>query len=493
MQMDEAHQQPTPASGITSGMRVLVMGLGVHGGGLGVARWLLRQGATVTVTDMASAERLAQPVAALEQTARECGAQVSYVLGEHRAEDFSSHEMLVVNPAVPPHSPWLALARSTGIRMETEMTLFFRCCPGPILGITGTKGKTTTTMLTGAILRQQEPDTVVAGNLRVSALEALDRMSATTPVVLELSSFQLMGLGEAGLSPAYAAVTNLSPDHLNYHGTMMDYARAKQTIFRHQSAQGVAVLPEDLLHAPTGTDAAYDWADAAATSSGQVLMFSTRPGSSADCRITAQGQVMLHDEVLLDVDDLQLPGTHNRENLLVAAALARSFGVSADNIRAAVRGFGGVEHRLETVRTLDGVRYINDTTATNPVAAQVALRSFDEPLVLLAGGAAKQLDTAAFARDIAQRVKVLVLLAGSATEQLQQEVAAQAGPHLRMLGPYDDFAAAIRAAQQAAESGDVVLLSPGCASFGMFHNEFHRGDEFRRIVSHELSTRVAID
>jgi UDP-N-acetylmuramoylalanine--D-glutamate ligase len=474
------------------GKRVLVMGLGVHGGGLGVARWLLRQGAQLTITDMASAEQLAAPLAALEQAEQTYQTRITYVLGEHRAEDFADHEVVVANPAVPPDSPWLARARAAGAQVETEMTLFFRACPGPILGITGTKGKTTTTLLTGAILRQRYPETVIAGNLRVSALEALDQIGPTTPVVLELSSFQLVGLGAAGLSPRYACVTNLSPDHLNYHGSMAAYARAKQQIFLHQSPQGVALLQAELLAQP-------DWQAAAAACAGRVQTFHAEPGAQpgaqpdaqqpADYQISAAGQLIYQDTPLLDVAAIQLVGRHNQANVLAAVALAHSFGCAAEPIRAAVRDFRGVEHRLERVRTLDAVQYVNDTTATNPAAAQAALHSFAAPLVLLAGGADKQLPLEALAASIVQRVRVLVLLAGSATPRLHQAVlAAQAaGAHeLLVLGPYDDFAAAIRAARAAARAGEVVLLSPGCASFGMFHNEFHRGDEFRRIVQHEL-------
>lgn len=473
-------------------MRVLVMGLGVHGGGLGVARWLLRQGAQLTITDMASAEALKQPLAILSQAAQECGATIRYVLGEHRAADFTSHDMIVINPAVRPDSPWLALAREAGVRIETEMTLFFQHCPGPILGITGTKGKTTTTLLTGAMLRQQYPETVVAGNLRVSALEALEHVTSTTPVVLELSSFQLVGLGEAGLGPGYACVTNLSPDHLNYHGSLRAYALAKQQIFLHQFDPGVVVLNEDLMEAGSLVNQTLPgWSDAAAGPAHTLRTFSVQPGSDAYCHVTEQGQVVYDNEHILDLEDIQLPGLHNRANVLAAVTLARSFGINSTQIRTAVRDFRGVEHRLELVRVLNGVYYINDTTATNPAAAEAALRSFDAPIVLLAGGANKQLEFDSLARCIVQRTRALVLLAGSATSELHQAVlhhsAAREREAMPMIaGIYSDFAEAIRTARQLAIPGDVVLLSPGCASFGMFEHEFHRGEEFRRIVLHEL-------
>src|SRR6185436_10996957 len=217
------------------GKRALVMGLGVHGGGLGVARFLVGQGAEVTITDLRGPELLKPALDAL------AGLPIRYVLGEHRDADFRAADLVIRNPAVPRESRYLQIARAEGAAIEMEMTLFFRLCRGPILGITGTKGKTTTTLLAGAMLRSRYPDTIVAGNLRVSALEALPRITAGTPVVLELSSWQLEGLGEAHLSPQYACVTNISPDHLNRYGGMADYAEAKKQIFRWQGADGVTV------------------------------------------------------------------------------------------------------------------------------------------------------------------------------------------------------------------------------------------------------------
>lgn len=484
------------------GRRVLVMGLGVHGGGLGVARWLLRQGAVVTVTDLASPEALADSIAALDAAAAAIGAEVSYTLGEHRAADFTSHDLIVVNPAVRPDSPWLALAQAAGASVETEMTLFLRACRGPVFGVSGTKGKTTTTLMLAAMLRQRFPDTVVAGNLRVSALEALDSIGPATPVALELSSFQLERLGAAGLSPPYALLTNFSPDHLNWHGSLEAYAAAKRQIYWHQAPDGVVALngadaPSVAafpLHdgverrggraiavcagrawAPTSGAVGRPWADVAATS--VTLRGTTVYWSDPDRVFGAAAE-----EPLFACDDVRLPGSHNLANAMMAAALARAFGVDGEAIRAALQAFSGVEHRLELVREVDGVRYVNDTTATNPAAALAALEALSSPIVLIAGGADKNLTFEALGAAIARRVKALVLLAGSATPRLAEAVRAHAVTPLPIEGPYDDFSRAIRAARDLASPGDTVLLSPGCASFGMFRNEFHRGEEFRRIV-----------
>lgn len=450
-----------------AGKRVLVMGLGVHGGGLGVVRWLLRHGADVTVTDLAAAEMLAEPKAQLDTFAAEIGKQVHYTLGEHRAEDIQAADLLVVNPAVRPDSPWLALARSYGVRIETEMTLFFRACPGPILGVTGTKGKTTTTLMLAAMIRQRYPDAVVAGNLRISALDALEKIGPQTPVVLELSSFQLERLGEAGLSPDYALLTNLGIDHLNWHGSFAAYANAKRQIMAHQDEDGIAVLPPEQ---------AKTWGRGR---SGIISFSLSDP--TADATVDADGYLRYRDVILAHRSDLRLPGTHNLANALAAATLAYHVGIEPQAIVAALHKMTTVEHRLELVATIDGVRYINDTTATNPSATAAALATVAGPIVLIAGGADKDLDLVYLADTIAQGAAAVVLLQGSATPRLQT-LLSQRAPQLPLAGPFADLSTAVATARSLAQPGGAILLSPGCASFGMFRNEFHRGEAFRQIV-----------
>lgn len=459
-----------------AGKRALVMGLGVHGGGTGVARFLALQGADVTVTDLRGPDDLRASLDAL------AGLPIRFVLGEHREDDFRRAEIVVRNPAVPPSSRYLQVARAAGATIEMEMTIFFRLCPGPILGVTGTKGKTTTTLLLGAMLREQVPDTVIAGNLRISALEQLPAITATTPVVLELSSFVLEGLGEAGLSPKIACITTLAPDHLDRHGTMEAYIRAKEQIWRHQRSGDTVVLnaespimrtmtvveqrPDDVIWFAGTAHSALEHGRRAAFWQGDELIWRDHRGEQ---------------HVICTRDDVRLCGAHNLGNVAAAAAVARAFGVTPEHIRRAVRMFTGVEHRLELVRELDGVRYINDTTATVPTAVIAALRAFDDPVVLIAGGADKQLPFDDLACEIAGRVKAVVLVHGTATPRLQQALW-RVAPSVEVCGPFDDFTQAITTARHLTTPGDIVLLSPGCASFGMFRNEFHRGEAFRRIV-----------
>ncbi len=473
--------------------RALVMGLGVHGGGLGVARFLVQHGADVTVTDLRSPEALQSSLHALRDL------PIRYRLGEHRDEDFQSVEIVVQNPAVPRSSRYLQLARDAGAAVETEMTLFFRLCPGPILGVTGTKGKTTTTTLAAAMVREQFPDTVVAGNLRVSALEQLAHIGPNTPVVLELSSFALEGLGEANLSPRYACVTNISPDHLDRYTSIEAYAEAKRQIFLYQSDKGVVVLnARDRTVASWAADAPGrvvwfdEQRDQLHTDERATLFYGDRGLLWNEPSTHVAGDRPIYLEQIAQPGDVRLPGAHNLANVAAAAALAKAFGITSENIRRAIQSFRGVEHRLELVRELDGVRYINDTAATVPEAAIAALRSFDAPIVLIAGGADKRLTFDAFAQTITGRTKAVVLLDGTATPKLHAALDAAsgaAGSQLTVVGPLNNFEAAVRTARDLAAQGDIVLLSPGCASFGMFRNEFHRGEEFRRIVA-ELESRT---
>lgn len=461
--------------------RVLVFGLGVHGGGLGVAQWLVRQGAIVTVTDLKTAEQLQSSLDVLRDL------PIRYVLGEHRDDDFVNTDLIVRNPGVPRESLFLQIAREHNIPVEMEMGLFVERLPrgmAQVIGITGTKGKTTTTLMVGEILKRANPKTVVAGNLRVSALELLDQIDADTPVVLELSSWQLEAFPPHKISPHIAAITNISADHLNRYRDLDDYAEAKATIFRYQQPGDFLVLNFDnkLL------------TRFAPQSFGKVVWTSaTRALKDGACR---EGEWLVWKwdgatRKILRVSDLRVPGLHNVANALTAIALAAiavgdpanfSGNATPDQIADALTEFRGVPHRQELVRELNGVRYINDTTATAPAAAIVAIETFAPNIILITGGADKSLDFAEMARVIASKVKRVILLEGTATEKIVRALH-DASTDDRIAGRFDDLQRAVERAKEIAQSGDVVLLSPGCASFGMFANEFERGEKFKFVVS----------
>ncbi len=458
------------------------MGLGLHDGGLGVTRFLAEQGADVLVTDLRSAQVLAPT---LEKLA---GLPVRYRLGEHREEDFRQVDLVVRNPAVPRESPLLAVARQAGAVIEMEMTLFFKLCPSPfVLGITGTRGKTSTTVLAGALLREWRVDTVVAGNLRVSALEKLAEIGPDTPVLLELSSWQLEGMGEQHLSPPYAAVTNMSPDHLNRYRDMADYADAKRQIYRWQERSGRVVLnADDPLVRTFAEDAP-----------GRVVWFSLERSDQVGAWLAGdEFRWTTGPEGSPQVEScpaalLKVPGRHNQANALAAIALVSAAGCPAEAIRRGLANFKGVPDRLELVREVANVRYYNDTTATSPAGTVAALEAFTaDPgqIVLIAGGADKKLDFEPMAQAIVAsarsgRLKKLILLEGTATPRLIQALQeAGVGAELVSGPPFASFAGAVAAAREKAVSGDLVLLSPGAASFGMFLHEFDRGSQFRTIV-----------
>lgn len=476
-----------------SGKRVVVMGLGLHGGGLGVTRWLLNQGAHVTVTDLKNAQELAPSLAAL-RSSLEAGARpgamrgpgsfedarIELVLGEHRESDFTGADLIIRNPGVPRESRFLALAKEHHVPIRMEMGLFFEQLPrggDQVIGITGTKGKTTTTLMVGAILKKANPKTVVAGNLRVSALELLGQIDADTPVVLELSSFQLEEFETLRISPHLAAITNIYPDHLNRYRDLDEYAAAKANIYRHQEIKDCCVLNFDnsaLTHLRSRVPS-------------RVVWFS-RLHPLKDGAFVDRGEIVWNEHGakshILPVPALGMDGEHNIENALAATAVASAWGAAPGAIGQALREFKGVPHRLEVVRQLKGVTYINDTTATAPVATIAALKALagrKKGILLIAGGADKGLEYEELARSVAQLRPLVVLLQGSATPKLERALRARGCGEL-IRGPFDRLDGAVMQAQQEAPPGSVVLLSPGAASFGMFANEFERGDKFREIV-----------
>lgn len=453
------------------GKRVVVMGLGLHGGGLGVTQWLLRQGAQVTVTDLKSEKELEATLQPLR------GAEVRWVLGEHREADFANADLIVRNPGVPRDSPFLQRARARGIPVRMELGLFIEQLPrgvAQVIGITGTKGKTTTTLMTGAILKAVNPKMVVAGNLRVSALELLERIDADTPVVLEMSSFQLEEFQELKISPHVAALTNVYPDHLNRYADMDEYAWTKAQIFLHQSPRDFVILNFDNPICTRLRPKAI----------GRVVWFSRTRRLKEGALVENDWLIWSDKETrtrVIPVNEL-LAGQHNVENALAALAIGATWGAPLETIANELKAFRGAPHRLELVRELDGVRYINDTTATAPqatIAALDALAGQGGKIHLIAGGSDKGLAYEPMANKIAESNARVILLEGSATPKIASALQAAGAEIGARAGSLDE---AIRAAREAAKQGDVILLSPGAASFGMFANEFERGDAFRAIV-----------
>ena len=448
------------------GRRVTVMGLGSFGGGGGLARYLAEQGASVTVTDLKDAAALQGALEALR------GLPIRFVLGEHRADDFTGADRVFVNPAVPLASPYLELARAHGVPLDSELNLFVRRCPAPIVGITGSVGKTTTTSLLGSILQHHDPRTLVGGNIGGSLLSRLPVIQPDTPVVLEISSFQLEHLDWLEYSPAVAVVLNLAPNHLDRHGTMAAYQAAKEVILAYQTPDDVAVL---------------NWDDAtvrtmAARGRGRRLFYSVqeplesgvyRDGSALVLASGSERRVLCHDS------DLRLRGLHNLGNAAAAAAAAATLGVPPAAIASGLNAFTGLPHRLEWIADKRGVSYYNDSKATTPLSTQWALQAFEQPVLLLAGGYDKGTPFDDLAHVMQSCVRTAFLYGHTAPKLADALERVPTPPDVIQLPTLDD---ALHRAAALARPGDVVLLSPACASYDQFPHYEARGNHFRALV-----------
>jgi UDP-N-acetylmuramoylalanine--D-glutamate ligase len=452
------------------GKRVTLLGLGSHGGGVGVARFLANHGAFVTVTDAKPAESLVESVAALD------GLPIRFVLGGHEEWDFTKAgaDLVVRNPGVPRKAAMLERARENGVPVEMEMSLLFKLAPGPMIGVSGTKGKTTTSTLLGLMLAAWKPETRIAGNMGIPALELLDLIDETTPVVLEISSWQIEALDEHQLSPHIAVLTNVSPDHLNTYSGYPEYAEIKRRLAAYQTPADMIVFNADDPELCSLAD----------TAPGQAIPFGQsvagRPG------MTVEGRTLTwrtgDREQVITLPDLafNLKGDYQAMNVAAAAAAALAYGAPIEAVEAGIAAFEGVPNRGELVAEIDGVIYVNDTAATAPAAAIAALERFaDERVHLISGGANKALDLAPLADSIKRFASTLTLIDGSATPVLLELIGEAEFP---IHGPYRDMDSALEAARSDARPGDVVLLSPGVASFGVFTDEFDRGDQFRSAV-----------
>lgn len=454
------------------GKRVTLIGLGTRRGGLGVARYLAQQGAVVTVTDLRPAEVLRETMAELADL------PIRYVLGGHEERDFTPDgaDMVVRNPGVPRRAPLLELARSHGIPVEMEMSLFFRACAAPVIGVTGTKGKTTVSTLAGQMLREAWPEAVVAGNMGVSALDQLARLRPEVPVVIELSSWQLEALIEHRLAPRIAVLTLIAEDHLNTYDGFADYAATKRGIAHHQREGDTLVVYRQDREA---------WRAAQETAA-TVAPFGDGDDGEDGAWRTPEGLLWRWRGVEKRwplPESPALAGAHGQRNALAALAAAMLAGVDPEAAGRGLDAFQGVKDRMERVAVIDGVTYINDTTATAPVAAVAALDALARhggQIHLLAGGADKRLDPAPLADAAAYYGALTYLFEGTATPDLARCLRER---NVAACGPFATMEAVIEAARRAAVPGDVVLLSPGCASFGLFRDEFDRGEQFRKVVT----------
>lgn len=431
-----------------SGKRVTVMGLGLQGQGLWAAKIASRQKAKVTVTDLRTAKDLAPSLKELKNL------PIKYVLGRHRKKDFIESDLVVRNPSVPNDSKFLKIARAAKVPIEMEIGLFFLLAPiqrKNLIGVTGTRGKTTTTFLISRILAQAGLKSIVGGNIpQKPALSLLSKVDPKTTVVLELSSWQLEGLAHHRISPHIGLITNIYQDHLNRYQSMADYIAAKKLIFAFQKPEDFLVLNQENKQ-------------------------TKQLAQSARSRISYFSSSQLPPSLAAA---LKVKGKHNLENAAAAAVVAKLKGIDQGTIKKAFQGFRGLPSRLEFIRKVEGVSFHNDTCSTIPEATMAALETFKQPIVLIAGGADKNLNFTQLGQRIKKSsVRAVVLLGGDATDKLEKVLDKKI-----IQGRFNDFKKAVLRAKNLARPGEIVLLSPACASFGMFKNEFERGDRFRKMV-----------
>jgi UDP-N-acetylmuramoylalanine--D-glutamate ligase len=479
-------------------MNVLIMGLGLHGGGLESARYLLRHGAELTVTDLRDEKTLAPAIAELEAANRRPGKgggfPVRYVLGRHETADFERADMVIKNPGVRTDSPFLRAAR----RIETDISIFLTNSPARLIAVTGSKGKSGTASALHWVLsegRKGEGGAALpgkawlGGNITVSPLTFLDELGPEDDVVLELSSWQLGDLrgrlqnsGEALLKPRAAVITAIMADHLDRYGVIEAYVEDKRIIYRGQNEADVTVAGDDSwgrgFHRESrGRPLVYSERPLPEGVSGGWLTGPEGPGLARLYGVLPPG-IAAGETLELVPPRLLVPGFHQKKNLLAAGLALLDLGLPPALIRESLGAFPGIEHRLEFFHEAGEVRFYNDSAATIPEAAAAALRAFESPVVLVAGGSDKNLDFHPLAQA-AGRARALILLSGAGSDKLAGLLKA-AG--LDFTGPLDSIEAAAAAARKAARPGDTVILSPGCTSFGMFLNEFDRGKKWKTAV-----------
>ncbi len=441
------------------------MGLGLHGGGLSSAMFFAERGAYLTVTDLRDENILRPIINKLKKY------KIKYVLGEHREEDFINADLVIKNPAVPLSSPFLKLAK----QIETDISIFLKYNKRPIIAVTGSKGKSTTVSAIFEVLHQINNDTKLGGNITTSPLNFIDECKNKdgSAVILELSSWQLADLkGKNLLVPRISVITNIMPDHQNRYSSMEEYVEDKKLIYADQSNNDYLICNYNDKYGkifaqetnakvffvsagslPENTDGAYI--------------------DNYNCYVRIKGKV---EKVL--PKELKIPGEHNRLNLLYAAMVLRLYGIETGKISKGLENFTGIAHRMELVAIKNNVSWYNDSASTIPQATAAALKGAGNPVRLIAGGTDKKLDFNGTIEAFAL-AKEIYLLKGSATDRL---IKLLDNANIPYKGPYNNLKTVVKKAAKESQPGEIIIFSPGATSFGMFNNEFDRGDQFRQIV-----------
>ena len=471
-------------------MRVLIFGLGLNEGGVGSARFFAKKGDSVRVTDLKSDADLKPSLDALSDFTN-----IEYTLGEHKFEDIDWADLIIKNPAVKPENPYIEHALKNGKKVETDMGIFLEYVkPSQIIGVTGTKGKSTVASLIYEVLSKHQADTpgveskvksgshtgselLLAGNIGKSVLDTVEHIKPDTLVILEISSFQLEAFGEKRLSPKWAVITNIYPDHLNYYENMEEYMQSKKLIAKHQSKDDFLFIRKN--------DPVVDTRKFLGGIKSRIVRFSSND-LSENFKPTLQGK-------------------HNLENIAAALAVTKVFDIPEDETLKTLSNFKGVEFRMQLVYDKDGIKIYNDTTATTPEASIQSLETLhnlrshmesgnsDRRIVLITGGMNKNLNYTKYTTAVSNFVKELFFLEGDATDliisSLRKTTSHLRGEHevtpdhtLTIHGPYNNLSHVLKNVRSIVKKGDVVLFSPAATSFNLFQNEFERGRKFNEAV-----------
>ena len=447
-------------------LSVTVMGLGLNGGGLAAASFFAERGSQVTVTDLKSAAELEPSVKKLSGFSN-----IRFVLGEHRIEDFKNADLVIKNPGVKREGNiYLQNAR----RIETDISVFLSLSHAPLLAVTGSKGKSSTASALHYGLKALGYNAFLGGNITVSPLTFLEQTGSTTPVVLELSSWQLADLKNADFfKPQIAIITPIMSDHLNWYGTMEKYVADKKIIYKNmdKDCRLICSYGDRWGNEFAAESAAriYRYSEQALPEDIEGAFFTD--GVNGFCRVDGKCVHVLNEKS-------RVPGIKLKQNVLNAALALMLYGAHAEKLSEVMNGYAGIEHRMEFFYESNGVEFYNDSAATIPEAAEAALRAFSAPPVLICGGTNKKLDFTPLA-DRAYRAKSLYLLRGSGTDLLI-DLLKERG--IAYYGPFDGFDPLLAQLKSRLEKGDKVVLSPGAASFELFTNEFYRGNQFKQKV-----------
>lgn len=404
--------------------KVTIFGLGLLGGGVGTAEFFVKAGAKVTVTDIKKEEELKESIDKLKKY------KINFVLGRHRKEDFINADIVIKGPGVPSTSPYLDLARKNKVLIDTDVGIFFELCKNPIIGITGSKGKSTTAALLYNVLKKKFKNVLLGGNIGVSVLSLVSKIKKDSIVVLELSSWQLEGLLPHKKSPHIAIITNIFPEHLNRYKSFEEYMEAKKIIFKFQKKDDYLILNRDLKK--------YNF-----VSKSKIIYFSGK----------TEEAVMI---------------------------VGKIYKIKEEKIKKALKEFKGLPGRREFIAEIDGVKFFNDTCATHPEATIFSIQKIKEEnpqsdIVLIAGGQDKNLNFERFNKEIPKKIKCLILLPGNIEKKIKFQKKID-------FIKVESMEEAVKKAKELAKAGDIVLLSPAAASFNLFKNEFDRGEKFKEAI-----------